>query len=286
MRESKLTFSFRNVYFDKQNFTEPTQKYLDGQFFWDIMPGFRKKNDIYIGKNEAELQDEVIQLGTGKSMDFYQLSRSRDQIELMGTDEQFASIYIRFDPYTDQYERRVFSLSDLLGQVGGIYEVMLITGMILVGIFQERLLISSILNKIYQIDKTRDAEIMRQKKELKNKKKNKTHPMKNLNSGKSITGMLPLLHFLENFLLEHRKEYEKSADQENIHTKRDKFMNEVKANMLKRSKFNYGYREIFAFIFCCGWIRPKKNMRKNLRLRKQVHFLPSVSKFLNFLKLI
>ncbi|CAI2383865.1 unnamed protein product [Moneuplotes crassus] len=254
LTHSKLTFSFQNTFFDLTNFTDPAQNYLDGQFYWDIMPGFRKKNDIYIRKNEATLHDQLVQLFNTEERNFYQIQDSRDQIELEGDDGQFASIYIRFDPYRDQYDRRVFSFGDLMGQVGGIYEVLLLTGMLVVGIFSERLLISSILNKIYQIDKTREKQIVKNKNTMA-----KTFPLNMLNTGKNFG--------------KSRKELVRAIEEETPPAnKRDIFMNKIKHNMQSRSKFRYGYREIFGYIFCCAWIRPKRKMRKNALLRKQVYF--------------
>jgi hypothetical protein len=151
--------AFGNTYFDLNNYTQPAKFYLDGQFFWDLMPGFRKKTDIYVKRNKASLADDYIQLGQSEIMEFYQIQNYREQTELQSSDLQFASVYISFDPYHDEFERKVYSFGDLLGQVGGIYEFMIVFGMIIVSIFSERLLVSSILSKIYQIDKAKDEQI-------------------------------------------------------------------------------------------------------------------------------
>ena len=75
--------------------------------------------------------------------------------------KNIVSVYFRLDSYFDNYSRRIYSLGDLLGQVGGLYSSILIIGALFVGIFSERLFVSSILRKIYQIDKMRDDEIWR-----------------------------------------------------------------------------------------------------------------------------
>jgi hypothetical protein len=54
------------------------------------------------------------------------------------------------------FEQTVTTVADLLGNLGGIYEVLLIFGSLCIGIFSERLFVSSIIEKIYQIDKDRD----------------------------------------------------------------------------------------------------------------------------------
>ena len=65
---------------------------------------------------------------------------------------QFQSIYISLDKRMAMYERRVTTFADVLGNLGGLYEIFLIAGQMAIGIFSERLFISSIIHKIYQID--------------------------------------------------------------------------------------------------------------------------------------
>jgi hypothetical protein len=192
--------AFTNTYFDFKNFTEPIQTYLDGQFFWDLMPGFRKKTDIYYKKNEASLTDSLVQVIGSSDHEFFQIQNSREQTEIEGSDLQFASVYLRFDSEFDQYDRRVYSFGDLLGQVGGIYESMLIIGMLFVGIFSERLFISSILNKIYQIDLLREQEIQDVKNKVTPEDKGR-HPLQKL----ATTAIQTM----------HEMKHEKDADLEN-----------------------------------------------------------------------
>lgn len=185
--------AFGNNFFDLSNFTEPAHGYLDGQFFWDLMPGFRKKTDIFVRKNKAELNDDIVQLSGGDKINFYQILDSREQIELEGSDGQFASVYIRYDAFEDRFERRVYSFGDLLGQVGGIYEFMLVSGILFVKIFSERLLISSILNKIYQIDDRKEKTMSITK--IAKKKSSKLYPLNSLNTGKNYTSKFKFIIF-------------------------------------------------------------------------------------------
>lgn len=54
---SKVSFNFVNAYFD---FKSPVKRFLDDQFFWDLLPGFRKKTDVFIKKNEGDANDNLI----------------------------------------------------------------------------------------------------------------------------------------------------------------------------------------------------------------------------------
>jgi len=66
----------------------------------------------------------------------------------VGTDENIA-LYIRFDSNYDIYERKIYSILDLLGDIGGLAESIYIIGSILVSFVAHRFFISSILKNIY-----------------------------------------------------------------------------------------------------------------------------------------
>ena len=169
MKETQLTFMVSNNYMDFSNYTEPVQNFLDDRFFWDLAPGLRKKVDIYVRKNSANFIDDFIQLGQSNSINFYQVNSMRESIVIEEPDLQVMSVFFRFDSNFDTYSRRVYSLGDLFGQTGGLYSAIFLIGAIIVGIFSERLFVSSILSKIYQIDQTRDEEIRKWVSENKGK---------------------------------------------------------------------------------------------------------------------
>ena len=150
MQQTQFTFMILNNYLDFDNYNEPIQSFLDDRFYWDLAPGLRKKSDIYIKKSEANFIDDFIQFGQSKDITFYQISTMRDSVVIEDTDLQIMSVYFRFDSNYDTYYRRIYSIGDLLGQTGGMYSSILLIGAAFVGIFSERLFVSSILRKIYQ----------------------------------------------------------------------------------------------------------------------------------------
>ena len=159
MKQTQLALLISNNFIDFDNYVSPVQNFLDDKYFWDLAPGLRKKNDIYIRKNGANFIDDYIQLGQSNQLSFYQVSSMRESVVIEDTDLQIVSVYFRLDANYDNYYRRVYSIGDLLGQTGGLYSSVLMIGGFIVGIFSERLFISSILHKIYQIDQIRDNQI-------------------------------------------------------------------------------------------------------------------------------
>ena len=172
--QTQLSLLISNNFIDFNNYVNPVQNFLDDKYFWDFAPGLRKKVDIYIRKNGANFTDDYIQLGQSNQLSFYQVSSMRESVVIEDTDLQIVSVYFRLDANYDNYYRRVYSIGDLLGQTGGLYSSVLMIGGFIVGIFSERLFVSSILHKIYQIDHNRDNEI--RNKILQNKGKMAVHP--------------------------------------------------------------------------------------------------------------
>ena len=75
--------------------------------------------------------DDYVQYGQSTQKNFYQVANTKEQIELE-TNGQLASVYFRFDPQYDIYERRIYSFGELLGQIGGLFQIILMIGMIIV----------------------------------------------------------------------------------------------------------------------------------------------------------
>ena len=156
MKQTQLALLISNNFIDFNNYTQAVQNYLDDMYFWYLAPGLLKKADIFVKKNSINFVDDFVQLGQSINQDFYQVSSMRESVMIEGSDLQVMGVYFRLDSNYDQYFRRVYSVGDLFGQTGGLYSVLFIIGSIFVGLFTERLFVSSILRKIYQIDQTRD----------------------------------------------------------------------------------------------------------------------------------
>jgi hypothetical protein len=60
-----------------------------------------------------------------------------------------SAIYIRYDTRYDLYGRKIYSVLDLLGDIGGLYQSMFSIGLILIQFLAERMFVSSILKQIY-----------------------------------------------------------------------------------------------------------------------------------------
>ena len=78
--------------------------------------------------NQAVLIDDVVQLFSSQTLDFYQAVKFKESIELEDDEGKILDVFFRYDEDYDIYERRIYSFWDFLGQIGGLEQSLLIIG--------------------------------------------------------------------------------------------------------------------------------------------------------------
>lgn len=151
--ECDLNLYTINTYFDSDDYKNTIKYFLDDSMYWSLFKGIRKKNDVFIMNNQAELQDDLVQIYAAKVVQYFQVARYREMQEAFDEvwDKRYLSIYIRLDNHVTNVSRTVYSVADMMGQVGGVYEILFLFGSLIVLLFADKLFFSSIMQKIYQI---------------------------------------------------------------------------------------------------------------------------------------
>lgn len=72
------------------------------------------------------------------------------------SDKYVAAVYIRYDKAYDSYSRKIYSILDWLGDIGGFKETVIIFGEILCGMVVERMFFAKIMKNIYHTRKFKD----------------------------------------------------------------------------------------------------------------------------------
>ena len=152
MKEARFSLAIENTVVNMKDYHNGIQKIIEDGLYWELVPSMRKKADIFIRKNEAVFEDSYVQLNYPDRSNFYQVVEHSDSFEAETDEGDILSIYFRFDKTSDIYERQVYSFAELIGQAGGFYGALLGIGALMISLFTERLFISSILRRIYQID--------------------------------------------------------------------------------------------------------------------------------------
>jgi hypothetical protein len=63
---------------------------------------------------------------------------------------EFLKVSIKSEPSYIIYDRRVYSLGDLFGQVGGLYSIVYLIGLVFTYFFADKLFRSSIMSEVYE----------------------------------------------------------------------------------------------------------------------------------------
>lgn len=104
---------------------------------------------MYLRKTDVEMTDSLLQLGQSESTFFYSVEKTANDFNLEGPDNRLFTLYISQDATVDHYQRRVYSVFDLTGQLGGLYEVFEILGAFIVGGLAKKVFMYSLFNKLY-----------------------------------------------------------------------------------------------------------------------------------------
>ena len=114
---------------------------------------YTKFNRLYVRKNTATLTDSVLQLGIGDTQQqtFYSVSKvNSDFMNVIPTDGTLVRWVFMMDSQEDTYERVVYSLLDMSGNIGGLYGVFIAGGGVIIGLFAQRLFEFSMISRLYQ----------------------------------------------------------------------------------------------------------------------------------------
>ncbi|CDW82531.1 UNKNOWN [Stylonychia lemnae] len=151
-----FNFAFVNTFFDLKSFEDGFQikTFIDDSLFYELEANRIKKTNFYIQLQEAELEDDLIQFGQSKDIAFHQITEQRyydDQYS--DADGYILAMYMRFDNRYDIYTRKVYSILELLGDVGGLKESLMAIGLLIIGFISQKMFISDVMHEMYQVRK-------------------------------------------------------------------------------------------------------------------------------------
>ena len=174
------------------------------------------------------------------------VSRVSQDLRNRGAGEELMTIRFQKDYDYDSYEREVFSLLDLFGNLGGLSEICTIIGGLFVGIFADRFFNYSIISSLYQIDPSRY-----------------NYEMKDPNHDNGINLSINDLNDMpENFKAEENK-HEREINKRNIlaftsepdqHDKvetKEELQDIATVSMSNRRLYNYNWKDFGYNLLCC-----------------------------------
>ena len=123
-------------YFDSDDYESPIKRIFDSRFVYKLLPKLHKQSDLFIRKTDVALYDNILNPDSGEEYSYYSVENFRDDFELIGsTEPNLLTVTLLQDSVTESFERRVYSIMDLFGQLGGIYGILTVIGGYLVNSF-------------------------------------------------------------------------------------------------------------------------------------------------------
>ncbi|CDW78915.1 UNKNOWN [Stylonychia lemnae] len=151
-----LNFAYINTYIDYKdtNDNSKVKLFIDDSFFVELEASKNKKANFYIQKQQAKIQDDYFQFGQERIEQFFSVSNiERYDDNYSPSLGYISAVYFRYDNRYDIYQIKYYSLLELIGDLGGLYNGLRGVGFMIVAFYTSRMLQSNIIRKIYSIRK-------------------------------------------------------------------------------------------------------------------------------------
>ena len=123
MKNLSMNFVVINKYLDFNNYTTPIQSYFDDRYSFLLTPSFSKVSRVYLQKNEAILNDDYLGIQPASNYTFFNVEKSTTDIAYVGY--EYVGFGLMLGPSKITYTRNVFTLMQLIGNVGGVYGLLI-----------------------------------------------------------------------------------------------------------------------------------------------------------------
>ena len=154
LTDIELNIALVNSYFDFEDYDNPVKTYLDDRFRYNLVNSLEKFVVISLQENEAETKDNYFQYSPeGDNHKYVSVDRVDKEIRNAGNQSNvIMSVKFIKDYNYDSIELQVFSVLELIGSLGGLFEIFTLVGGLLVGIVAKMLFNYSMIQSLYHVD--------------------------------------------------------------------------------------------------------------------------------------
>ena len=234
-----------NSYYDLNDYENPIHSFIEDRLYFRGINGFLNDVRLYFQNNQVEAQDEYLSIIPQPKRDsFISLSEVENSISI--NENEVTKFWFVKSNQETTIERSVFTFLDLLGNLGGIFEVLSVLGSIFVTTFSKKLFQYSILSSLYQVDMMRcQLDHKDESNNFKNKSSVVNLTMQKSEDSKSID-------LVNNPIRESSKQdpyYEHTL--ETITDFNQSLFDAVRMNIENRRLYNYKTTDLCYNILCC-----------------------------------
>ena len=147
-----INIAIMRTYFDYDDYENPVKTFFGETENYFMIKDLTTWASYQVQENTALRSDNLFYNEPFKESTFYDVGskniRIVSQVATGG-----ALLFVTVGPHAEtiQYERTVYSLLDLFGYLGGLYDFMLFIGFWLVNSFQDKIFHNSVFSNLYQV---------------------------------------------------------------------------------------------------------------------------------------
>ena len=146
-----INIALIRTYFDHDDYENPVKTFFGETENYFMIKDLTTWVAYLVQENTALKSDNLFYNEPFKESTFYDVGDKNIRMVNQATTGSFLFITVGPHAETIQYERTVYSLLDLFGYLGGLYDFMLFIGFWLVNSFQDKIFHNSIFSNLYQV---------------------------------------------------------------------------------------------------------------------------------------
>jgi len=141
-----------NSYFDFKDYSDPVKQYLQQGDLSYLIQDFAQLIDITIQENNAETFDSIFFNVSPEEERFYSVGERRYKVAPESSINAIFRIRFTLDDAVITHERTVFTILDMIGQIGGVYGLLFLLGQVIFGYISEKYFLRSVISKLFHFD--------------------------------------------------------------------------------------------------------------------------------------
>ena len=140
-----------NERFDPSNRDEPIQRLITDQYYRYFTLNVINFYHMFIGKNTYEMEGGI--LNSDKTGKFYAVTRENTHTRKLSntTNKVFFYFVARLEGQVKHYKSIAYGVIDVIGTLGGVFEILFWSLMLLYGSIQKNVYLFSVINSLIQI---------------------------------------------------------------------------------------------------------------------------------------
>ena len=147
-----LFVGITNYFFDVEDYQDPIKIDILDELDFRIDPNFNKYMSIGISQDHAIDDIGRFPFYPQKEYKYFTVkSSSFDFRTINETDNIFGTVQLHMDGKYTKIERRNYKIEELIGDLGGIIEILVLIGTFIVGKFSDKLYTSDMITDLYFI---------------------------------------------------------------------------------------------------------------------------------------